>query len=96
MPMGPVALGDEVGIDIAQEVAGVLHEAYGDRLPLPSWHRELPAAGYLGKKNGRGVYRWDDGERGAPDPAVYELLGLEPRDRGPGPALPRGADGAAR
>jgi 3-hydroxyacyl-CoA dehydrogenase/enoyl-CoA hydratase/3-hydroxybutyryl-CoA epimerase len=85
MPMGPIALNDEVGIDIATEVAGVLHAAFGERLPLPSWLGELPAAGYLGKKNGRGLYRYEGRERGDVDPDAYELLGLEPTIEDPDP-----------
>ena len=35
MPMGPIALTDEVGIDVAVKVAHILHDAFGERLPLP-------------------------------------------------------------
>ncbi len=43
MPMGPMALTDEVGIDVATKVAHILHDAFGDRLPLPELAR--PHAG---------------------------------------------------
>ena len=33
MPMGPIALPDEVGIDVAAKVAHILHDAFGERLP---------------------------------------------------------------
>ena len=78
MPMGPIALTDEVGIDIAIEVAHTLNDAYGDRLPLPEWVDRPQEDGRLGKKNGKGFYRYDDGERKDPDPEVYELIGVEP------------------
>jgi 3-hydroxyacyl-CoA dehydrogenase/enoyl-CoA hydratase/3-hydroxybutyryl-CoA epimerase len=79
MPVGPIALGDEVGIDVANEVANTLHEAFGDRLPLPPWIDAAAGAGRLGAKSGAGFYRWDGRERKGPDPEIYRLLGLEPR-----------------
>jgi 3-hydroxyacyl-CoA dehydrogenase/enoyl-CoA hydratase/3-hydroxybutyryl-CoA epimerase len=85
MPMGPLALTDEVGIDVAVEVAGVLHAAYPERLLLPEWIGKLPEAGYLGKKNGRGIYRWEDGKRQGPNPDAYRLLGLSPSIDEPDP-----------
>ena len=85
MPMGPLALTDEVGIDIGVEVAGILNRAYGERLPLPQWIGTLPEEGYLGKKNGRGIYRWEDGRRKGPNPEVYALLGLSPVIEEPDP-----------
>jgi 3-hydroxyacyl-CoA dehydrogenase/enoyl-CoA hydratase/3-hydroxybutyryl-CoA epimerase len=86
MPMGPVALTDEVGIDVAFEVAHTLNDAFGERLPLPPWIDRMEEDGRLGAKNGKGFYRYDDGERKRPDPAVYELLGLEPRIEDPQPS----------
>ncbi len=85
MPMGPLALTDEVGIDVAVKVAHILHEAFGDRLPLPAWIDRLQEDGRLGAKNGRGFYRYDDGERTGPDAEVYRLLGLEPSIDAPDP-----------
>jgi 3-hydroxyacyl-CoA dehydrogenase/enoyl-CoA hydratase/3-hydroxybutyryl-CoA epimerase len=79
MPVGPIALGDEVGIDVATEVAHTLHAAFGDRLPLPPWIGATTGAGRLGAKSGGGFYRYDGRERKGPDPEVYALLGLEPR-----------------
>ena len=78
MPMGPIALTDEVGIDIAFEVAHTLNDAFGDRLPLPGWIDRLEEDGRLGAKTEKGFYRYDDGERQEPDRSVYELLGVEP------------------
>jgi 3-hydroxyacyl-CoA dehydrogenase/enoyl-CoA hydratase/3-hydroxybutyryl-CoA epimerase len=79
MPMGPIELTDEVGIDVAFEVARVLNGAFADRLPLPEWIDRVIADGRLGKKNGRGFYLYRDGARAGPDPAVYALIGLAPR-----------------
>lgn len=78
MPMGPLTLTDEVGWDVATEVARILHDAFGDRLPLPEWIGRGVEEGRLGRKNGRGYYRYQNGERGDPDPTVYELVGSPP------------------
>jgi 3-hydroxyacyl-CoA dehydrogenase / enoyl-CoA hydratase / 3-hydroxybutyryl-CoA epimerase len=85
MPMGPIALTDEVGIDIAIEVAHTLNDAYGDRLPLPSWVDRPQEDGRLGKKNGEGFYEYEKGKRKEPDGSVYELIGVAPSVEDPDP-----------
>jgi 3-hydroxyacyl-CoA dehydrogenase/enoyl-CoA hydratase/3-hydroxybutyryl-CoA epimerase len=85
MPVGPMALTDEVGIDVATKVAHILHEAFSDRLPVPAWLDRLTQDGRLGTKNGRGIYRYENGERKEPDPSVYGLLGLQARIQNPDP-----------
>ena len=85
MPVGPMALTDEVGIDVATKVAHILRDAFGDRLPLPEWFDRVPESGRLGTKNGKGFYRYEGRERKDPDPAVYGLLGVQPRVENPDP-----------
>ncbi len=58
MPMGPIRLLDEIGLDVAQHVAETLSAAYPDRFPLSDVLREKVAAGDLGKKTGRGFYHF--------------------------------------
>ena len=82
MPMGPMALLDEVGIDVAAKVAGILSEAFGARMEKSGVVEKLYADGRHGKKNGKGLYRYDDGKRQGPDPSVYKVLGV----RAPHPA----------
>lgn len=86
MPMGPMALTDEVGIDVAVKVAHILRDAFGERLPLPPWLDDLSLEGRLGTKTGRGFYKYDGRERKDPDPEVYRLLGLRPGIEHPDPA----------
>ena len=74
MPMGPVALIDEVGIDVAVKVAHVLAEAFPGRLPLPSWADALPSPDRLGAKTSSGLYRYEKGRRTEPDPTVYAAI----------------------
>jgi 3-hydroxybutyryl-CoA dehydrogenase len=53
MPMGPLALLDYVGLDVAQAIG----EAIGAEVPAQV--RELVDAGALGRKSGRGFYEYD-------------------------------------
>lgn len=85
MPVGPVVLMDEVGIDVATKVAHILAEAFPDRLFFPDWQDRLVEDGRLGTKNGKGMYRYQGRERKEPDPSVYALLGLHPKVSDPDP-----------
>ncbi len=85
MPMGPVALVDEVGIDVAVKVAHILGEAFGERLPPVANEDRVVQAGRLGAKNQRGFYRYENRRRTQPDPEIYALLGVTPR---PGQTAP--------
>ena len=80
MPLGPVALVDEVGIDVAAKVAHILTEAFGDRLPRAPGSERVLASGRLGAKNGRGFYRYEKGRRSTPDPEIATLLGTSARE----------------
>lgn len=87
MPMGPFALTDEVGIDVAVKVAHILHDAFSERLPLPAWldaFAEDPKR--LGAKTSSGFYLYERRKRTRPDPMVYRILRLEPRNEDPDPA----------
>jgi 3-hydroxyacyl-CoA dehydrogenase/enoyl-CoA hydratase/3-hydroxybutyryl-CoA epimerase len=78
MPMGPMALADEVGLDVATKVSNILGEAFGDRLPRPDWLGPLSESGRLGSKTGAGLYLYEKGKRTQPDTEVYDRLGLAP------------------
>ena len=55
MPMGPMALIDEVGIDVATKVAHILREAFADRLPLPEWLDRAAAERPAGDEERQGL-----------------------------------------
>ena len=74
MPMGPLRLVDEVGIDISQHAGQSLHEALGDRLSPSPPLVALADSGRLGKKGGLGFYRYEDGKERGPDPEIYAVL----------------------
>jgi len=77
MPMGPMALLDEVGIDVAAKVSGILRERFAGRVQQQSRVVEVLYGDHrLGKKGGKGLYFYESGKRKSPDPAVYGLLGV--------------------
>ena len=59
MPMGPIELIDTVGLDVAAGVARELGPFLG--LAIPAALSADPVAGQRGKKDGQGLYRWEDG-----------------------------------
>ncbi|MHC4480870.1 MAG: 3-hydroxyacyl-CoA dehydrogenase NAD-binding domain-containing protein, partial [Planctomycetota bacterium] len=62
MPMGPLALVDEVGLDIGYKVAKVLETAYGSRMHVPEALGAVAGTpDCLGRKTGCGFYRYRNG-----------------------------------
>ncbi len=61
-PMGPFELADFIGLDTCLAIMDVLHEGFADSKyrPCPLL-RQYVAAGWLGKKSGRGFYDYRDG-----------------------------------
>ncbi len=60
-PLGPLALADLIGLDTCLSILEVLHRELGeDRYrPCPLLRKHV-AAGWLGRKTGRGFYEYDD------------------------------------
>ncbi len=84
-PVGPITLLDEVGMDVAEKVAGVMYDAFGERFtPSPAF-AGMVKSGRLGRKAGKGFYTYDGAKKGGVDAAVYELIGTQPNG-GPRPA----------
>ncbi|HEU5305612.1 MAG TPA: fatty acid oxidation complex subunit alpha FadJ [Gemmatimonadales bacterium] len=79
-PVGPVALLDEVGLDVAQKAGSVMYEAFGDRMKPAGTLSRMLGATRLGRKNGRGFYRYKEGHKSGVDRSVYPLLGVRPAD----------------
>ncbi|MGW0806287.1 3-hydroxyacyl-CoA dehydrogenase family protein [Nonomuraea sp. NPDC002799] len=57
-PMGPLKLGDLVGLDVRLAIADYLHARLGPRFEPPRLLRDKVAAGELGRKSGKGFYEW--------------------------------------
>jgi 3-hydroxyacyl-CoA dehydrogenase / enoyl-CoA hydratase / 3-hydroxybutyryl-CoA epimerase len=80
-PVGPLALVDEVGIDIAEHVVSIVHGAFGERLAPPPAVARLCQDGRKGRKNERGLYLYGERAKAAGkgkhvDPTAYAVLGL--------------------
>ena len=79
MPMGPIELLDEVGVDVGDKVGHIFHEAFGERMKPADLASKVIAAGRLGKKNGKGFYVYENGGRQKTfDPEIYTILGVRP------------------
>lgn len=58
-PMGPLALGDLIGLDVCLAIMDVLYKETGDtKYRAHSLMRKYVRAGWLGRKTGRGVYKY--------------------------------------
>ena len=58
-PIGPLALADMIGLDVCLAVMEVYVEEFADSKYRPApLLKEMVAAGWLGRKTGRGVYRY--------------------------------------
>lgn len=82
MPMGPIELADQVGLDICLSVADMLRDRLNSAMPpAPDWLRQKVEDGKLGKKTGEGLYQWKKGKAdkkdpsgGAPEDALDRLI----------------------
>jgi len=62
-PMGPLQLADLIGLDVCLDILEVLHRDFGDDRYRPApLLRQMVAAGWLGKKRGRGFYHYEAGD----------------------------------
>lgn len=60
-PMGPFELADLIGLDTVLYIAEVLHREFGDdKYRPPAILRNYVAAGWIGRKGGRGFYNYDE------------------------------------
>lgn len=59
-PMGPLKLGDLVGLDVRLAILEHLHREIGEQFRPPALLRKMVRAGWLGKKAGRGFYIWTE------------------------------------
>jgi 3-hydroxyacyl-CoA dehydrogenase / enoyl-CoA hydratase / 3-hydroxybutyryl-CoA epimerase len=66
MPMGPMRLLDEIGLDVAAHVARTLATAFPDRFPNSDALDKMVSAGHLGKKSGEGFYKYKNGKEITP------------------------------
>jgi 3-hydroxybutyryl-CoA dehydrogenase len=63
-PMGPLELADLIGLDTVLAISEVLYKEIGDtKYRAPTMLRNLVAAGWFGKKSGRGFYQYAEGQK---------------------------------
>jgi 3-hydroxyacyl-CoA dehydrogenase len=73
MPVGPCALLDTVGLDIALDVARILHRSYGPRMAPAPLLEAFVKAGRTGLKAGQGFYDYGGGGQGEADHNLERL-----------------------
>jgi 3-hydroxyacyl-CoA dehydrogenase/enoyl-CoA hydratase/3-hydroxybutyryl-CoA epimerase len=73
MPMGPLELIDEIGIDVGYKVAKILEASYGQRMRVPDIFESIKEKGLLGKKTKSGFYL-HQGKNKKPNPDIYNLI----------------------
>ena len=80
MPMGPIELADQVGLDICLHVAEMLKSSNPNLPDPPQWLKDKVDKGELGKKTGKGLYDWKDDhavkphDAGTPPPDATDRL----------------------
>jgi 3-hydroxyacyl-CoA dehydrogenase len=73
MPMGPLELLDQVGLDVAAHIARAMAPLFGDRFPPNPAFEQMAERGWLGQKRGWGFYRYQ-GKRKKVNEAAAGLL----------------------
>ena len=86
MPMGPLRLLDEIGFDVARHAGREMAAAFGERMRPSGILDGMIEDGRLGRKNGLGFHRYEDGKDRGPDPTVMSLVGGLATG-GPGPVV---------
>ncbi len=91
MPVGPMTLLDEVGIDVGAKIAPILEQELGERFKAPEAFGKLLADGRKGKKVHKGFYQYQDLPKAwnplkktpkkPVDESVYKVLGVTPAGR---------------
>lgn len=71
MPMGPLRLIDEIGVDITVDIADTLEKAFGARDRAPEILRKMLEAKMLGRKSGGGFYKYE-GKQQTPDQSLQK------------------------
>ncbi len=75
-PVGPMALLDEVGLDIALHAGEIVAEYAGDRADTSPYFQRMIDGGRLGRKSKRGFYDYSKKPKKV-DRSVYEMLGWQ-------------------
>ncbi|MDZ7807375.1 MAG: 3-hydroxyacyl-CoA dehydrogenase NAD-binding domain-containing protein [Gracilimonas sp.] len=75
-PVGPMALFDEVGIDVGAHVAETMSSMFAERgIDTKNKAQDLLDAGLMGRKNKMGMYKYSDGKKKEVNTDVYDHFG---------------------
>jgi 3-hydroxyacyl-CoA dehydrogenase/enoyl-CoA hydratase/3-hydroxybutyryl-CoA epimerase len=89
MPMGPLRLIDEIGVDITIDIGNTLEKAYGQRDHVPTVLLWLRDQQMLGRKTGAGFYKYEGRSQTPNDSLVQWRRGLHGEPEGAeGPDIP--------
>ncbi|KAB8031739.1 3-hydroxyacyl-CoA dehydrogenase NAD-binding domain-containing protein [Fluviispira multicolorata] len=77
MPVGPITLLDEVGIDVGEHIIQVLFEAFSERLKVPNEIENIAKEDRKGRKNNKGFYCYVDNKKDKPDSSIYKHFNME-------------------
>ena len=98
MPMGPLRLIDEIGVDITVDIAATLEKAFGARARPPAILQKMQEKKMLGRKTGSGFYKYE-GKQQSPNEVVAGMVhpGRGESDAGnqPGSSIQATADDLA-
>lgn len=75
MPMGPIRLLDEVGLDVAAHVSKIMVDGYGERMMAPNFAEKLTSIGRKGRKSNAGFFDYQ-GKESKPWQGLAAALGL--------------------
>lgn len=78
MPMGPIELLDQIGLDVGLHVAKTMEPYFGGESPTVGVLSKMVELGRLGKKTGRGFYGHDQGDHPVPIDLTDVLSDFEP------------------
>ena len=73
MPMGPLRLIDEIGANAAMDLAATLSAAFPARLHVPDVLPALQGTGMVGRKAGKGFYKYRKGSEASPNKEAAKL-----------------------
>jgi 3-hydroxyacyl-CoA dehydrogenase / enoyl-CoA hydratase / 3-hydroxybutyryl-CoA epimerase len=89
MPMGPLRLIDEIGVDITIDIGNTLEKAYGQRDHVPAVLPWLRDQQMLGRKTGAGFYKYEGRSQTPNDSLMHWRRGLHGEPEGAeGPNIP--------
>ncbi len=78
MPMGPLRLTDEVGLDVSAHVVHELESRLPHLGPLDDTLEKMIGKGWMGRKSGKGFYKYEAGGKESPNSELRSLQPAEP------------------